>query len=344
MNKNNRLKNKSVFHKIIDITDNQGETQLNSPQLNNLSTVIVDKFVRLEGIKDFAITKPYLNSKYIEYYKYWLNSGFNSSMQWMEKNADERGNLQIRFPWARSVIVFADNYYVDKSRNENTLKISRYAWGDDYHKVLLKKIKRILENLKQYDKTIEGKAYVDTGPILEKCFAIESGLGWMGKNSQIIIPNVGSYVFLGVLILNKEFEEYGNPIESRCGDCTKCVDNCPTGAIVENYTIDCNKCISYFSIEKKDDFTPQEEKWLRDWLYGCDMCLESCPWNKKWAKTSGEISYFNRIEMLERSVNEWKDLTEEEFGKLFQKNVFKRLKYQRFRRNLLANIKNIENK
>jgi epoxyqueuosine reductase len=235
----------------------------------------------------------------------------------------------------------ADNYNFNHNRKPGTLKIARYAWGDDYHKVLEKKMKNILQKMMIIDKNVTGKIYVDTGPVMEKAFAVQSGLGWQGKNSTVIIPEVGSYCFLGTLIINKNIEYNQEKLADRCGDCNRCIQACPTGALEEPYVLNASKCISYFSIEKKGIFSEQESQWLQNWLYGCDICQSVCPWNKKWAKNTPEISYYNRIHLLERSPKEWLDLTEEEFGKLFQKNVIKRLKFDRFRRNLAAALKNL---
>ena len=309
--------------------------------MKKLSTSIVNKFVKCEDIAAYSVALPSLSSIYIERYKKWIKNNFNAKMDWMERNIGQRRGVDEKFPWAKSVIVVADNYYLDKERQPKALKISRYAWGDDYHKVLQKKLKHVLEKFKKFDNEINGRVYVDTGPILEKAYGIESGLGWMGKNSLIIVPGYGSYVFLGLIILNREIEGQRNKVTPQCGTCENCLNACPTGALEKPYVLNANKCISYFSIEKKDDFTKQEAAWLQDWLYGCDICLDACPWNKKWAHTTTDESYFNRIKLLERSPQEWKELTQEEFSQLFKKNVFKRLKFDRFRRNLLTAIENL---
>lgn len=321
--------------------DNQSKSEFNLKLSLKLSTVYVDNLVQRENFAAFGIAKPRLNSFYYGHYKNWIANKYNANMAWIEKRQEIRENLLMGFPWAKSILIVAENYFFNKDRENKKLKISRYAWGDDYHFVLEKKLKRVLENLKKYNREIIGKVYVDTGPILEKAYAVESGLGWMGKNSLVIIPEVGSFVFLGLLILNAEFDHEQKKVESKCGKCTNCLEACPTGALENPYVLNANKCISYFSIEKRGDFTKQESEWLQDWLYGCDICQEVCPWNKKWAKTTSDLSYYNRIKMLERSPSEWKALTEEEFGQLFKKNVFKRLRFERFRRNLLTNIKNL---
>lgn len=323
------------------MTDNQAKRKNKMYFGEYLSTGVVDKCVNSEKLAAYGVCRPYLDDFYIVNYKNWIKNNFNAEMGWMEKNLAVRRDLRTRFPQAQSVIVVADNYYLNKPRKKNTLKISRYAWGDDYHQVLLKKLKRIIQELKKHEPTIDAFPYVDTGPVLEKALAIEAGVGWMGKNSCIIVPDFGSFCFLGVIIINKKIRTEFPKIEPKCGTCTNCMRSCPTGALEKPYVLNANKCLSYFSIEKKGDFTVQEQDWLQDWLYGCDICQEVCPWNKKWAGTTREISYFNRIEMLERSPREWMDLTAEEFGKLFQKNVFKRLKFDRFRRNLLTAVKNL---
>ncbi len=321
--------------------DNQEETKNRDKESPYLSTQIVDKFVDDVNITKYSVSTIKLNSLYIERYKSWLNKNLNANMAWMKRNMAVRENLNKRFPWAKSVIVVADNYYLDKVRNPDSLKISRYAWGDDYHIVLKDKLQTLLNKLKKNDTTLKGKIYVDTGPFMEKAYAEASGLGWRGKNSLILVPGIGSFVFLGLLIINKNVDNYGHKIKNRCDTCDSCQKSCPTGALDNPYQVNANKCIAYFSVEKKGDLSATEQAWLNDWLYGCDICQQSCPYNQKWATTGTDINYYNRIKLMEKSSDEWKELTEYAFGKIFRKNVIKRLKFDRFRRNLLAVIQNL---
>ncbi len=291
-----------------------------------------------QGFVAAGISRPILAEKSYMYLESWLNLGYNADMHWMARNAEVRTNLIRKYPWVRSILVVADNYYLDHRRGKNTLKISRYVWGTDYHKIVGKKLKDVLKTLKSSDLQIEGKIYVDTGPILEKAFAVQAGLGWQGKNTNVIVEDYGSFCFLGILLLNKPFE-YNSPVKNRCGDCTSCISNCPTGAIINPYILDSRRCISYLTIEKRGDFSAKELNWLNNWLYGCDICQEVCPWNNKWAKETKDSRYYDRLKILERSQREWMELTEYQFQEIFNKSAIKRLKFGRLRRNLLAVIK-----
>lgn len=287
------------------------------------------------GISSFGITSPILDGDVLSNLKAWLNNNYHGEMKWMEHNIEFRVNIVKKFKWVKSVLVVADNYFSDYEWKGGLPKVSKYAWGDDYHQILYGKLENVLNRLKKSDSKVQGKIYVDTGPILEKVFASQSGIGWQGKNTCLIVNNYGSFCFLGILLLNISlpFDKMG---DNKCGNCTKCLDACPTGALVRPNILDARKCISYLTIEKKSVFTSEEEKWLNGWLYGCDICQEVCPWNKKWAKNSKDERYYNRIKILEHSPKEWLAITEEEFGKIFKKSVIKRLKIDRLRRNLLA--------
>lgn len=290
-----------------------------------------------KGISSFGITSPTLEGDALSNLKVWLNNNYHGEMKWIERNIEFRVNMVKKFKWVKSVLVVADNYFTDYELKEGFPKISKYAWGDDYHQILHGKLENILNHLRKCDSKVQGKIYVDTGPILEKAFAAQSGIGWLGKNTCLIVNNHGSFCFLGMLLLNilLPFDKKGY---NRCGSCTKCLDVCPTGALVGPNILDSRRCISYLTIEKKSAFTSEEKKWLNGWLYGCDICQEACPWNKKWAKNSDDGRYRNRIKILERSPKEWLAITEEEFGKIFKKSVIKRIKIDRLRRNLFALI------
>jgi len=291
-----------------------------------------------QGFVAAGISSPILDEKSRASLENWLKLGYHAEMQWMTKNVEIRTNVIKRYPWVRSILVVADNYYLDHRRKREALKISRYAWGTDYHKIVERKLKDVLKTLKSSDFHLEGKIYVDTGPVLEKAFAVRAGLGWQGKNTNIIIEDFGSFCFLGVLLLNKKFE-YNSPVKNRCADCTSCISNCPTGAIINPYVLDSRRCISYLTIEKKGNFSTNELNWLSNWLYGCDICQEVCPWNKKWAKNTKDSRYYDRLKILERSQREWMELTEYKFQEIFNQSAIKRLKFDRLRRNLLAIIK-----
>jgi len=295
----------------------------------------IQDFVRREGFVAAGISKPIVADIYTNRLGEWLESGYHADMSWMERSPGIRSDLQAHFPWARSVLVVADSYYSETHFSEKSLCFSKYAFGVDYHKIVTEKLQNILNSLIKVDRNMMGKIYVDTGPILEKAFAEQAGLGWIGKNSNFIVNNVGSFCFLGILILNIALES-SPVVKNRCGNCTKCLDACPTGAIIKPGAVDSRKCISYLTIEKKGAFSDREAKLLNNWLYGCDICQEVCPWNKKWSSKTREIRYLDRISRLDRSRDEWLKLTAEEFDCLFNNSSLKRLKYERFRRNLMA--------
>lgn len=291
-----------------------------------------------QGFVAAGISSPVLVTKSNVYLKNWLRSGYHAEMQWMTKNEEIRTNVLKSYPWVKSILVVADNYYLNHRREEGALKISRYAWGSDYHKIIKIKLKEVLNKLKSSDSKVEGKIYVDTGPILEKAFAVQAGLGWQGKNTNVVIKDFGSFCFLGVLLLNAPFE-FNSPVKNRCGDCTSCIGDCPSGALVNPYVLDSRRCISYLTIEKKGEFSADELNWLNNWLYGCDICQEVCPWNHKWAKNTGDTRYYDRLKQIEQSPKEWMELTEHRFRELFKRSAVKRLKFDRLRRNLLAIIR-----
>lgn len=290
-----------------------------------------------EGFAAYGFSDPVLKSAHIMHFKKWINAGYQADMQWMERNIEQRLDIRERFPWVKSVLTVADNYFNHIDVPLHNPRISRYALGSDYHEIVKKKLLNILSALEEIETGIIGKVYVDTGPVLERAFAAQAGLGWIGKNSSLIVNNIGSYCFLGELILNVQAKQ-SNETENLCGNCTKCIEACPTGAIIEPGLIDSRKCISYLTIEKKGYFTSREEQLLNNWLFGCDICQECCPWNQKWVKKTDEARYIDRLSIIERSLNEWLEITEEEFKSLFTNSPVKRLRFDRFRRNLLALI------
>jgi epoxyqueuosine reductase len=270
-----------------------------------------------------------------EFLKEWLFKGHHGSMGWMENWLDKRLDVQKLFPGAKSVISVALNYYSPHKHSDDPQhgKISRYAWGDaDYHKILKKKLKLLLAEIKSIDSKIEGRLFADTAPIQDKLWAAESGIGWQGKNTNIISRDYGSWIFIGELVLNKELV-YDTPIEDFCGSCTACIDACPTQAL-EPYKIDGSKCISYFTIEMWDKPIPQQYKdKLNNWIFGCDICQDVCPWNRFEKPT--EIEDFNpNPKNISPSLESLSKLSEEDFNTRFKKSPVKRAKYKNFLRNV----------
>ena len=300
-----------------------------------LSKDDVIRIAKESGFIAAGIAPARLNDSYYRNLVKWLDLGYHGDMQWMRNHQDSRADISRRFPWVKSVLVVADNYYCEKSPDGQFPKVSRYAWGIDYHIIVHNKLKDVLGSLKAMDSKTVGKIYVDTGAMLEKGYAVSAGLGWQGKNTNLIVNGHGSFSFLGILLLNIELE-YSIPTEDLCGNCRRCIDACPTGALVEPYIIDSRKCISYLTIEKRSEHDEKEKSMLNGWLYGCDICQNVCPYNMKWSRNAEETRYFKNLKLLEKSPNEWIDLSEEVFKDQFRESPIKRVKLEGVRRNILS--------
>jgi len=226
--------------------------------------------------------------------KYWLANGFNSKMSYMERNIEKRFNIKEILPSAKSVISLALNYYVKGkfSNNPQNGKISRYAWGTDYHYIIWEKLEKLISQLKEIDNNFEAKSYVDTGPVMDKVWAVKSGIGWQGKNSNIINSKIGSWFFIATVITNYEFLP-SKVITDHCGKCSACIDACPTNAIVEPYIVDANKCISNLTIENKGEIPIEFKNKFAGWIYGCDICQDVCPWNQKFSSETKNEQFLN---------------------------------------------------
>ncbi|MBC8145417.1 MAG: tRNA epoxyqueuosine(34) reductase QueG, partial [bacterium] len=242
----------------------------------------------------------------------WLARGYQGSMQWLARNTDRRIDVREILPSARSVIVVARNYYTphEHSNAADAAKISRYAWGRDYHKVLPRKLRLIEEHIRASEPGAETRSYVDTGPVLEKQWAVRAGIGWMGKHSNVITRDLGSWVFLGVIITSLELD-CDNPIADYCGTCTLCIDACPTGAIVEPYVVDGSSCISYITIEQKPklEIDAALGEQLKNWVFGCDICQDVCPWNR-FEKPTDESDFAPRPGVALLTLDELASMTD----------------------------------
>ena len=266
----------------------------------------------------------------------WILKGNHASMNWIEKRKNERGNIHSYFPEAVSLISVGMNYYSGYSQEDlsSKFKFSNYAWGDDYHNVLKTRLKILLEWIKSASSEIKGVVCVDTSPVMEKVWAEKAGLGWQGKHTNLITRDYGSWLFLGEIILNIPLE-YDKPfMDDLCGTCTACIDDCPPGALA-GYEIDSKKCLSYQTIEHRGDFDENSID-LDNWIYGCDICQEVCPWNKKFAKKTKEKSFFPRDEIIKYSDNDWDQLNEEKFRKIFKDSPVKRTKHFGLKRNIIV--------
>jgi epoxyqueuosine reductase len=234
---------------------------------------------------------------------------------------------------AKTVVSLLLNYYPEKKQHPESPKISKYAYGEDYHTVIKDKLKELFQFLKENIGDVNGRAFVDSAPVMDKVWAKKSGLGWIGKNSNLIHPKEGSFFFIAELIIDLEIEPDG-PMKDYCGTCTKCIDACPTEAIVQPYQVDGSKCISYLTIELKDELLPSEFKGKMDnWMFGCDICQDVCPWNR-FSKITQEPRFKPNPLLLELNSTEWKELNEEVFNQMFKLSAVKRTKYNGLKRNI----------
>jgi len=265
--------------------------------------------------------------------KNWLNNGFNSKLSYMERNIEKRFDVKEILPSAKSVISLALNYYVEGefSNNPQNGKISRYAWGTDYHYVLWEKLEQLITELNKIDDNFEAKSYVDTGPVMDKAWAVRSGIGWQGKNSNIINSKIGSWFFIANIITNFEFLT-SQIVTDHCGNCTACIDACPTNAIVEPYVVDANKCISNLTIENKGEIPIEFKNKFDSWIFGCDICQDVCPWNQKFA-TETKIEQFQNGENREIDLQSVSEMTNSQFKNKYGISPIFRAKNKGFKRN-----------
>lgn len=264
----------------------------------------------------------------------WLHQNHHGSMQYMEKHFDLRINPSKLVPGARSVITVLKNYYPSQQQSDEAPRISKYAWGKDYHEVIRTQLKQFLDELRKSFGDIQGRGFVDSAPVLERSWATRSGAGWIGKNGNLITKNSGSFFFIATLIVDIELPYDDAFAKDFCGSCRKCIDACPTDAIHENKTIDGSKCISYFTIELKEALIPDEMKGkFENWMFGCDTCQDVCPWNR-FSKPHHEPEFHPIPAVLNLSTKEWEDLTEEQFQQLFRYSALKRSKFKGIQRNL----------
>ena len=264
----------------------------------------------------------------------WLNNGMNGSMEYMQNHFDLRINPTLLVPGAKSVITLLLNYFPAQEQEIDSPKIAKYAYGNDYHDVIRLKLNEFFFRIKEKIGAINGRGFVDSAPVLERAWAQKSGLGWIGKNGNLINKKQGSFFFIASIIIDLELI-YDNPlVKDYCGTCTKCIDNCPTEAILPNKVIDGSKCISYFTIELKDALIPDAMKGKFDnWLFGCDVCQDVCPWNR-FSKQTNEPGFKPIPEIINFNDKDWEELTEEKFKIIFKDSPVKRSKFNGIKRNL----------
>ena len=263
----------------------------------------------------------------------WLSRGYHGSMQWLENHFDKRLDPRKLVPGSKSVVSVLMNYYPEEEQYDPAApKIAKYAYGEDYHFVMKHRLKSLLQFIRQEIGEVDGRAFVDSAPVMERAWAARSGLGWVGKHSLLLTKGTGSFYFLGELIIDLELEP-DHPVTDHCGSCTACIDACPTDAIIAPEILDSNKCISHLTIELKDAIPEGFSGQMENWAFGCDICQDVCPWNR-FATRTGEERLKPKQEMLEMSATNWHEITEEVFRRVFKKSAVKRTKYSGLKRNL----------
>lgn len=305
---------------------------------NAVTSDAIKERARAEGFNKVGIVSAAPLVEEERRLKEWLARGYHGAMSWMARDVEKRVSPREIFPDARSIVVVALNYYTPHQHENNpaTGKVSRYAWGDDYHDVMNAKLRAVLAWIKEQDPQAEGKVCVDIQPVMDKAWAVRAGLGWIGKHSNVITPEFGSWVFIGELILNLELEYDVERIEDHCGTCTLCIDACPTAAITEPYVVDSNKCISYATIELRAPELPSSvEQNLSGWMYGCDICQDVCPWNR-FEQVTGEARFAPREGNVNAELRDIVELDHETYVERFRGSAMKRAKLSGLQRNARA--------
>jgi epoxyqueuosine reductase len=263
----------------------------------------------------------------------WLNQGHHGSMSYMERHFDKRLDPRLLVPGAKSVVSLLLNYHTDKKQADpKAPKISSYAYGKDYHFVIKEKLKELMQIIHREIGEVNGRVFVDSAPVMDKAWAAKSGLGWLGKNTNLISKKVGSFFFIAELIIDLELD-YDTPVTDHCGSCTACIDACPTDALLQPYQIDGSKCISYLTIELKENIPTEFKGQMDNWAFGCDICQTVCPWNR-FATPHDEPAFEPQEELLNLTKSEWQEMTSVVFNKVFKNSAVKRTKFEGLKRNI----------
>lgn len=284
------------------------------------------------GFMSCGIAKAEFLEKEAPRLEKWLKENRHGEMGYMENHFDKRLDPTILVPDAKSVVSLLLNYYPEAEQREDSYKISKYAYGRDYHFVIKDKLKELMHFIHEEIGTVHGRAFVDSAPVMDKAWAAKAGLGWMGKNSNLLTKQVGSFYFIAELIIDLELE-YDTPVTDHCGSCTACIDACPTEAIVEPYVVDGSKCISYYTIELNDAIPDYAKGKMDDWMFGCDVCQDVCPWNR-FSKPHREPLFDPHPDLLKMSKKDWEEITQEVFSEIFRKSAVKRTKFSGLQRNI----------
>jgi len=284
------------------------------------------------GFSAIGISKAECLEKESKQLKEWINKSFHGEMQYMENHFEKRVDPRKLVAGAKSVISVLYNYYPKEQQKKDTYQISKYAYGIDYHYVLKEKLHRLYDFINNEIHETNGRAFVDSAPVMDKVWAARSGLGWIGKNTNLISKELGSFVFIGELILDLELNDSNLPIKDYCGNCTKCIEACPTGAL-KPYQLDARKCISYLTIEKKGELPPEFKGKWNDWIFGCDICQDVCPWNSKARPHNNpQFKLTEKFQYLKKE--DWEKLDKTRFKKIFKNSPVQRTRFEGLKRNL----------
>ncbi len=301
-------------------------------------SILIKQIAHDLGFQNCGISKARFLEEEAPRLEIWLKEGMHGEMQYMENHFDKRLDPRLLVEGTQSVVSLSLNYFTEEKQIEGTFKVSKYAFGDDYHEVIRAKLNEFMSRLKTHIPEIEGRGFVDSAPMMDKVWAKNAGLGWIGKHSNLLSKKQGSFFFLAELLLNIECE-YDDVLQTdHCGTCTNCIDACPTEAIVQPYLVDGSKCISYFTIELKNELPSDMLGKFDDWIFGCDVCQDVCPWNR-FSIAHQEKSFQANQTILNMTRNDWENIKAEEFKILFKHSPIKRSKYEGLQRNIQANKK-----
>lgn len=286
-----------------------------------------------QGFQFCGISKAEFLKEEASKLEQWLKTGMHGKMAYMENHFDKRLDPTKLVEGAKSVITLLYSYYPEKPLpTENNYKIAKYAYGKDYHFVIKEKLKHLFEKIREEAGDVCGRIFVDSAPVMERAWAKKSGLGWIGKNSLLLNKNMGSFFFLAEIILDLELE-YDGPVKDYCGTCTRCMDACPTDAIPAPQVVDASKCISYFTIELKENIPAAYKGQMEDWIFGCDICQDVCPWNR-FSKYHNEKAFAPHEKLSTMNKKDWEELSQEMFHEIFKNSAVKRAKYEGLKRNI----------
>ena len=296
---------------------------------------LIKRLAKQIGFSSCGISRARFLHEEEKNFEDWLNQGYQGTMSYLERNFDKRLDPTKLVPGAKSIISLTFNYFPPKKiLDDNSFLISKYAYGKDYHIIIKDKLKALFSQMKKEVGDIEGRVFVDSAPIHERAWAKISGLGWIGKNSLLLNKKMGSYFFLAEIVCDLDLE-YDSTISDHCGTCTKCIDACPTDAITQAQVVDANRCISYLTIENKNEIPKELSKSFNNYIFGCDICQDVCPWNK-FSTSHNEREFLPKEELSKMSKKDWQELTHETFNKIFKNSAVKRTKFQGLKRNIKA--------